>query len=381
VSEPRRCVSCGGPLASDNSGRFCALCDRSGRGERDDKRVLIFALGLYPFRDRLGVLGLDYVFFHHFLSPGLQEELAQLRQQIYRRTNPPRPLPLDEAAAWLAQEQDVELDAVISPSPMSASPDWLDLPRRAGSDSMVHTSPPRGFDVLLADAAGRSPAPRRRAAEVSKRLAELEEQLPAAHGTLHLALICGTPPLPPGIRVAQGLRPVPGVGQVPAIVLKVFSAKERDIRKPYEDAVGDQFEYTKAKKDYAPIEVSWVERGPLPHLEMVCFPYRGKVPAPSVVQTHFRRSRSPVSRFHDGDIKARDYAYALRTWAMLILSDRRGMSNREALTFWNKRTLHHLRYDYTRHDDKTQSGESLLSQELARLRERLKSWQPETGTR
>lgn len=375
--DPRSRVSCGAKMASGKRGRICSPCRDSRHGRRADEQVVSFALGLYPYRARLGVLGLDYVFFHHFLNRDLQDELAQLRQRIYRQPDPPRPLALGNAATWAAQAQRVDPDTVISQFSMSSTGDRIDLVVMASAALTTPTSPARGTDTLLSQASNEprwTDSLRRGASDVSSRLTELEEQLPAAYGTLHLALICGTPPLPPGVRASDELRLIPEAGWVPAIVLNVFSAKERDIRKLYEEMAGEQFEYT--KKDPFPIGTGWIGGVPLPCLEVVCVPSRGKIPAPSAVQRQFREARSPVSRFFDGNIKARDYGYALRSWTMFVLIERRRMSHREALMLWNASAPHHLRYQYEPSIDRTQPGESLLSQELARLRQRLESWQP-----
>ena len=85
-------------------------------------------------------------------------------------------------------------------------------------------------------------------------------------------------------------------------------------------------------------------------------------------------ARKPVTRFFDGTIKARDYWYVLRTWAMLVLIEKRKMAHREALTFWNERAPNGPHYQFSVADRQTQTGESLLSQELRRLRQRIKRW-------
>ena len=91
-SPPRRCPSCDARLASDKKGRLCSACEKSGRGLRDDQEVFDFALGLYPLRQTLGSLGLDYIFFHQFFNRALQDELTELRQALYHQPGPPRPL-------------------------------------------------------------------------------------------------------------------------------------------------------------------------------------------------------------------------------------------------------------------------------------------------
>ena len=60
---------------------------------------------------------------------------------------------------------------------------------------------------------------------------------------------------------------------------------------------------------------------------------------------------------------------------MLVLIEKRGMAHREALAFWNERAPNGLRYQFNAGDRKTQTGESLLSQDLRRLRDRIKRWQ------
>ena len=99
------------------------------------------------------------------------------------------------------------------------------------------------------------------------------------------------------------------------------------------------------------------------------------MPTPATVQRFFMKARRPVARFFDGTIKAREYGYALRAWAMLLLIKKRKMAHREALAFWNEAALQGLRYQFSAADRKTQTGESLLSQEIRRLRQRIKRWQ------
>ena len=82
-----------------------------------------------------------------------------------------------------------------------------------------------------------------------------------------------------------------------------------------------------------------------------------------------------MSRFFDGAVKARDYGYTLRAWAMLVLIEKRKMSHRNALSFWNERAPSDLRYQFNAAERKTQTGESVLAQEIRRLRQRLKRWQ------
>ena len=204
-SPPRRCPSCDARLASDKKGRLCSACEKSGRGLRDDQEVFDFALGLYPLRQTLGSLGLDYIFFHQFFNRALQDELTELRQALYHQPGPPRPLSLRDAAMWAVQtEKRDDLPANLTP-----------IVRRI--EGLTETSPEKGTATLLLRASDESRWPaslREKAAAVSHRLRELENELPAAIGTLHLALMCGTPPLPPGIRASSEPRLVPQVGLV-----------------------------------------------------------------------------------------------------------------------------------------------------------------------
>lgn len=361
---PRRCPSCDVYLASDNKGRLCSACEKSGRGLRDDQEVLDFALGLYPLRQKLGSLGLDYIFFHQFCNRALQNELAELRQALYHQPGPPRPLSLRDAATWAVQtETRDDLPANLTP-----------IVRRI--EGLTETSPEKGTATLLLRALDEPDWPkslRQHVVSVSHRLRELENELPAAFGTLHLALMCGTPPLPPGIRASSELRLVPQVGWVQAFSLKVFSAKERDIKYAYEERLGGRFSYI--KRDFFPIGSRWQARTTLPFLEVVCVPYGGSLPTPAAVQRVFKEARTPVRRFFDGKIKARDYGYTLRAWAILILIQKRKMSHRDALSFWNERAPRGLSFRFDATVRKTQTGQSLLSQELAVLGRRIARWQ------
>ena len=360
----RACPSCDARLASDKKGRLCSPCERSGRGLRDDQEVFDFALGLYPLRQKLGSLGLDYIFFHQFFNRALQDELTELRQALYHQPGPPRPLSLGDAAIWAVQMETRD-----------------DLPANLTSvvrriEGLTETSPEKGTATLLLHASDEPRWPgslRLHAGAVSQRLRELENELPAAFGTLQLALVCGTPPIPPGIRTSSELRLVPLVGWVQPFSLKVFSAKERDIKPAYEEMLGGRFSYI--KRDFFPIGKRWQPGRPLPFLEIVCVPYRGSVPTPAAVQRVFKAARTPVSRFFDGAVKARDYGYTLRAWAMLVLIEKRKMSHRDALSFWNERAPRSLSFRFDATVRKTQTGESVLAQEIRRLRQRLKRWQ------
>ena len=361
---PRSCPSCDARLASDQKGRLCSACEKSERGLGDDQEVIDFTLGLYPLRQKLGPLGLDYIFFHHFFNQDLKDELAQLRRTLYRQPEPPRPLSLGDAAAWAARTEKGD----TRPQRQSYG---LALGQLIAETFLaMHTA---GLLLDAIDEPKWAKSLQQNAGAVSQRLQELENQLPAAIGTLHLALVCGTPPLPPGVRASSELRPVPQVGFVPVFCLNVFSAKERDVKTAYEAILGGHFNFT--KKDFVPLTSRWRSSGPLQILEIACVPYGGCVPTPATVQRFFMKARRPVARFFDGTIKAREYGYALRAWAMLLLIEKRKMAHREALTFWNEQTPDGLHYQFSAADRKTQTGESVLSQELRRLRRRIKRWQ------
>ena len=100
---PRSCPSCDARLASDQKGRLCSACEKSGRGLGDDQEVIDFTLGLYPLRQKFGPLGLDYIFFHQFFNQVLKNELPDLRRTLYHQSEPPRPLSLHDAATWASR--------------------------------------------------------------------------------------------------------------------------------------------------------------------------------------------------------------------------------------------------------------------------------------
>lgn len=359
---PRRRCACGAVLASDNRDRLCSNCKESGRGRGDDQAILDFALELYPHRQTLGVLGLDYMFFHRFFNDELQDELTRLRQRLYHQPEPPRPLSLGNAAAWAGRTETSDVQRETS--------------SRAISDLIKETSLPRGTSSLLLhafDEPAWAKSLRQHAAAVSERLRELEDDLPAAIGTLHLALVCGTPPLPPGIRARSGPSFFAQVGFAQAFCLKVFSAKERDIRTVYEAMLGGDVKQIKG--GFFPLASQWQKRGLLPFLQVICVPYRGRVPTAAAFQRFFREARRPVSRFFDGAVKAREYGHALRAWTIRVLIDQRKMSHRDALGFWNDRAPPGLSLRFSAAVAKTQTGESTLSQQLGNLRRRIARWQ------
>ncbi len=203
---------------------------------------------------------------------------------------------------------------------------------------------------------------------VLARLAELEAELSASMYTLHLALVCGTPPLPVGLRVST--QPVwSDSGMVPTIVLQVFSAKELRLRGAYVDALAGRPTFSRGESRY--VEARWVADQALPFLQLAVVPARGRFPSPASLERVFGGARSPVDRFFDGNTRVKDYVYALRTWALYLLVERRRMSQREALTFWNREAPPELRYHFRELGGPTQPVEGQLSQEFRLLRSRI----------
>jgi hypothetical protein len=69
--------------------------------------------------------------------------------------------------------------------------------------------------------------------QVAKRLDQLEMELPTYRGSLHTALVCGTPPVTPNITFEWELVPS---GSAPMVLrIRIFSAKVRDISGLYSD--------------------------------------------------------------------------------------------------------------------------------------------------
>ena len=209
------------------------------------------------------------------------------------------------------------------------------------------------------------------AGSVSQRLEELEERLPAARGTLHLSLVCGTPPTPPDVRVRLGLHPLL---PIPCISLQVFSAKVSDLGPIYRHATQGSFEYRNASPSLPPVPTAWSNRASvLPYLELLIVPFKSQVPRPTHVQRRFKDGRKG-RKFYDSSTKANENpAWDIEIWAKATLRLACKMGGRETLAFWymsfaEDESESYLDRIYSR---ETTSIEGKLSRQVQRVHGRL----------
>jgi len=214
--------------------------------------------------------------------------------------------------------------------------------------------------------------------QVARRLDELERALPTHLGSLYMALVCGTPPVPANV----GFQWTIALGQ--PMVFRIYSAKARDISGLYRAIIEDYWGLRprKHRATAAPdVETEWVEEGPLPYLKITLFPRPECIPTPSYVQRILRKEAAGKP-FYDRRTKVFDVRKRIRTWATASLKLKCGMGNRDALWFWDAHCIHdRLRYlvewDGAR-GSCTASQEVQFEQEIHHVLQRLATmgWQP-----
>lgn len=164
--------------------------------------------------------------------------------------------------------------------------------------------------------------------QVANHLHELGSTLPASDESLSMAVVCGTPPVPPmsviGV-VAQPNAPL-------EIRIKVYSAKLRRLQQGYQIASEQFFPKYGSRSESPPIDVTWSDTFP-PYLEMRITPRNGVVPRPSQVGQKFKQARRG-KRFYDSKTKVKDYPLELEAWAKATLRLKCKMRNREILDEW-----------------------------------------------
>ena len=214
--------------------------------------------------------------------------------------------------------------------------------------------------------------------QVAQRLDQLERALPTHLGSLYMALVCGTPPVPANV----GFQWTIALGQ--PMVFRIYSAKARDISGLYRAIIEDYWGLRprKHRATAAPdVETEWVEEGPLPYLKITLFPRPECIPTPSYVQRILRKEAAGKP-FYDRRTKVFDVRKRIRTWATASLKLKCGMGNRDALRFWDAHCIHdRLRYlvewDGAR-GSCTASQEVQFEQEIHHVLQRLATmgWQP-----
>ena len=365
-------------------GTFHVVTPRPGPGE-----VVALAEGLLEKPTRWGILGVEYLFFHQFFHPELQENLKSLRRELYGHDTPPKPLGLTEASAWMANfaltlAEKWAVEAMEQFPKKVAKQRWRDLQEAQEFAQLLASHDLRAawqsarakatfLPILLTPFADDNERDKRMAmaGSVSQRLEELEERLPAAPGTLHLSLVCGTPPIPPDVRVRQALHPLL---PIPCISLQIFSAKVSDLGPIYRHATQGSFTYRNASPRLPPVETVWSNQpGLLPYLELRIVPFKEQMPRPSHVQRQFKRGMTG-RKFYDSRTKAKkNLGRDIEIWGKATLRLACKMGGRETLAFWytsfaEDESESYLDRIYSR---ETTSIEGKLSRQVQRVRGRL----------
>jgi hypothetical protein len=365
-------------------GTFHIVTPRPGPEE-----VVALAEGLLEKPTRWGLLGVEYLFFHQFFHPELQENLQSLRRELYGHDTPPMPLGLTEALAWMANfalalEEKWAVEAMEWLLKTVAKQRWRNPQKAREVAQFLANDNLRAawenartkatfLPILLTPFTDGDEGEQRiaTAGSVSQRLEEFEERLPAAPGTLHLSLVCGTPPIPPAVRVRQGLHPLL---PIPCISLQVFSAKVSDLGSIYRHCTQGSFTYRNASPRLPPLETVWSNQpGLLPYLELRIVPFKEQMPRPSHVQRQFKRGMTG-RKFHDSGTKAKkNLGRDIEIWGKATLRLACKMGGRETLAFWytsfaEDESESYLDRIYSR---ETTSIEGKLSRQVQRVRRRI----------
>ncbi len=340
----------------------------------------------------LGFIGMEFVFFHQFFNDELKDQLKHVRRQLYGHEHPPMPMGLQKAESTFGSPTGPTLDEfreLAKPAIKKATLDYLEgwlvrtgvslkaneareavkllaggLLARADTDEalrrdlermsinwLFRESAREGIEQLAAEVRSSGstsvsvnsmsldilakPIPDDVRSEkmaillqVANHLHELGKTLPANDESLSMAVVCGTPPVPP-MSVIDTVRQ-PNAPQ--EIRIKVYSAKLRRLQQGYQTASEIFFPQHGSPSESPPIDVAWSDTFP-PYLEMRITPRNGVVPRPSQVGQKFKQARRG-KRFYDSKTKVKDYHLELEAWAKATLRLECGMGNRETLWFW-----------------------------------------------
>ncbi len=164
--------------------------------------------------------------------------------------------------------------------------------------------------------------------QVAHDLHELGSTLPASDESLSMAVVCGTPPVPPMSVLSVVTQP----NAPQEIHIKVYSAKLRRLQQGYQIASEIFFPQYGSLSESPPIDVAWSDTFP-PYLEMRITPRNGVVPRPSQVGQAFKQARRG-KRFYDSRTKVNDYHLELEAWAKATLRLAFKMRNRDILEKW-----------------------------------------------
>jgi len=81
----------------------------------------------------VGLMGMEFVFFHRFFNEGLQEQLRELRQQLYGSDDPPMPMTFEEAerkfgspmGPMMDELQEIANQTSMAKAAVEYAKDWL----------------------------------------------------------------------------------------------------------------------------------------------------------------------------------------------------------------------------------------------------------------
>ncbi len=355
-----------------------------------DVKELLSFLGKHL--STLGFIGMEFVFFHQFFNKELQDQLKCLRRQLYGDERPPMPIGLQEAERTFGSPTGPTLDefrAIAKPAIRKATLEymeqWLErtgvslkaneareavkllaggLLARAETDETLRRDLERisinwlfreglrkggerwadevrssGLPSVSANLTSldilAKPIPDDVRSEktaillqVANHLHELGSTLPANDESLSMAVVCGTPPVPPMSVIDVVTQPNAPL----EIHIKVYSAKLRRLQQGYQIASEIFFPKYGSPSESPPIHVVWSDTFP-PYLEMRITPRNGVVPRPSQVGQAFKQARTG-KRFYDSKTKVKDYHLELEAWAKATLRLACGMRTRKILEDW-----------------------------------------------
>ena len=420
ANDRRTCRKCGTPLGRDNREAYCSPCKenlfvahgrveatpRAHRGRQRDRAgdsavsadgVMSLAGMLLADPSRWGLMGIEFAFFHQFFNDDLQGELRDMRHQLYGRTDPPLPMSMGEAERSFGFINPT-LGELLGPYaellPTADVPDSKRSSAAMRAAMFVHRRHVDETVTVLADRLQKAgllrvgdevdlepsllillvPIGARRVPSdafwtIVKRLREMKERLPAHADALPLALVCGTPPIPPNVLTDYCFHAGAAV-PLERLRLCVYSAKADDIR-PFYSLVTAGLAQPPSPSAPRPA-FRWREGCPS-YLESLVGVEGAALPTAGSVQQAFRRARTG-KRFYDSPTKVKDYRAEVEAWAKATLCLACDMSNRDALELWTERHAD-ARLSFSRSGSAggvTASQEIVFSGQLKRIDTRIK---------
>lgn len=342
-----------------------------------------------------GLMGMEFVFFHQFFNERLQEQLRELRQQLYGSSDPPMPMTFEEAERKFGSPLGPMMDelqemangkAAMAKAVAEYAKDWLVrcgvleavdvrevaqllaeklMARGDENDGLRHDLENISFRYMffekmresvlrLLDEINQSGLVEDVSVGSPRNLDILAKPIPESHRSERMLALLNAAnqlhelegALPASqeslsMAVVCGTPPVPHQGAISVIVqpkapaelhIKVYSAKLRRLALGYQIAMEKFWFKYGSPSESPPIDVAWSDTFP-PYLEIRITPRNGVVPRPSEVAQAFKRARRG-KRFYDSRTKVHDYDLELEAWAKATLRLAYGMGNREIQVFW-----------------------------------------------